>query len=113
MVDPIISGTLTASALVIVLIQIAKMLGLPDNAAPWASLVASIVAVALGALTTNVFTGETLVNGIIAVPFVFIMATGGYHVTKNIGVSTGLVKPKPEDPAPQLPAPPPQAPPQV
>lgn len=95
-VDPMVSLGLTASALVIVTIQVAKMLGLRDSWAPWAAFIASVLWVLASMWVSDLWTKRDIVNGIIEVLLVFLASTGGYHITKNVGTSLGVVVERPE-----------------
>lgn len=94
--DPVIILGLSASAIVVLLVQVFKALKMPDSWAPWATFIASLVAVGIG-LVIKVFPAaqEWIVAAFTALT-VFLASTGLYHVGKNVGTSTGLVQEKPK-----------------
>lgn len=87
---------LGAAAIVALLTQVAKALNLPVSAAPWFTLVCSVIAMLVGLLVKWIPDANYYVEAVIAMLTVFLGATGLYHVTKNsattVGISTGIAK---------------------
>ncbi|MEO8288645.1 MAG: hypothetical protein ABI670_19680 [Chloroflexota bacterium] len=84
MYDPNIVFGMSASALVVIIVQVAKALNLPMALAPWFALWASVVVVACGILLHFVPTMSIFVEGAVQILFVFLIATGLYEVGKSI-----------------------------
>ena len=82
--DPVIVFGLTASAIVVAAIQVAKALGLPVAPALGATLAASMSVIALGLLIRFLPPSQPCVEGVVQVFFVFLVATGLYHAGKNV-----------------------------
>lgn len=91
MPDPIIVAGLTASGLVILGVQVAKMLGLPPSLAPWLALLLSFLAVGANLLVQFVPEAQQFVEAAVAVLTVFLLSTGGYHAIKNVGGSVANI----------------------
>ena len=89
--DPVIVFGLTASAVVAILMQVLKALGLAERWWTWATLVCSALAVSLGVLLQLYPAALIYVDAFVSVFAVYLLATGTYHGAKNLGQAVGLV----------------------
>jgi len=88
--DPTIVFGMTASAIVVLVVQVFKAVGLPVAAAPWFTFVCSAAVVGLGLLLQVFPEAQRYIEALVSVFGVFLIATGMYHGGKNVGVALKL-----------------------
>ncbi|HEY6022201.1 MAG TPA: hypothetical protein VIY48_20740 [Candidatus Paceibacterota bacterium] len=92
--DPIIAYGLSASAIVVLVVQAAKWLKMPDRFAPWLAGALAVVLVGLNFATRFVPEIQDVLNTALSMLVVFLLATGLYNRGKATGEDLGLVKPE-------------------
>ncbi len=88
--DPEIVFGLTASGVVMLIMQVLKYMGLADRWWPWATLALSVLSVALSLLLRLVPGSQIYIEAFVSVFAVFLLTVGEYHGLKNIGQALGL-----------------------
>lgn len=92
--DPVIAYGLSASAIVVLVVQAAKFFKMPDRLAPWLAGVLAVVLVGLNFATKFIPQIQDALDTLLSMLVVFLLATGLYNRGKATGEDLGLVKPK-------------------
>ena len=90
--DPQVAFGITASGLVLLVMQLIKYLGLDEKYWRWAQLVLSVAAVGLAEVATIFPQALPVVEAVVAIVIVFGLSTGLYTTTKAAGKALGLTR---------------------